>query len=329
MQPADPPPAECSGWLGGGCAVPAWMRRVLLAAAFYNLAFGVWATFWPEAWFTISGLTPPAYPDVWRCLGMVVGVYGLGYAIAAINPLRHWPIILVGLLGKVLGPLGFVTAVAAGRLPLRAGWMLLANDLIWWVPFGMILWAAARAHLGSAPASHGPALALPDACATFRLTSGETLAEASAKQTVVLVFLRHFGCTFTRQLLLGLQQLESQASAHGARLVLVHMLRDGGEAGYLSNAGNVARIADPRCQLYRAFGLGRGSLLELFGPRVWLLGLAALAKGCGAGHLAGDGMQMPGAFLVRDSRILAAQRARSAADLPDLAALFKDAARAS
>jgi hypothetical protein len=86
----------------------------------------------------------------------------------------------------------------------------------------------------------------------------------------------------------------------------------------------VTRIADPKCELYRAFGLGRGGLMELFGPRVWWLGAMSIFKGCGVGHLAGDGLQMPGAFLFRHGRIVASQRAKSAADLPDIPALFAD-----
>jgi hypothetical protein len=49
----------------------------------------------------------------------------------------------------------------------------------------------------------------------------------------------------------------------------------------------------------------------------------ALFKGCGVGHLAGDGLQMPGAFLFRDGKIISAQRARTQADLPDLPGLFE------
>jgi len=307
-----------------GCApamAPRWMVRVLVAAAVYNFAFGIWAVLWPGQWFAISGMAPPLYPDIWRTVGMIVGVYGIGYAIAASNPFRHWPVIFVGLLGKFFGPLGFVTAVLGGTLPLRAGWLLLANDLVWWVPFTLILWGAVQAHLGGVPARGKEGLA--QAAAAHRLNTGETLAEASRGQLVALVFLRHFGCTFTRQILRGLQELEAQASAHGARLVLVHMLKDGRETNYLGSERQVARIADPFCRLYHAFGLGKGGPFALFGPRVWVLGALSLIKGCGVGHLAGDGLQMPGVFLLKDSQVLAAQRARSAADLPDLAALFR------
>lgn len=156
----------------------------------------------------------------------------------------------------------------------------------------------------------------------FRLTTGETLKEASDSRLLALVFLRHFGCTFTRQILRGLEEIKHAAEDRGAELVLIHMLKTGGELRYLGGHGDVARIADPGCELYRAFGLGRGGFLELFGPRVWWLATVSIFKGCGVGHLAGDGLQMPGTFLFQNGRIISAQRAASASDLPDIPALF-------
>ncbi len=166
---------------------------------------------------------------------------------------------------------------------------------------------------------------LRQTAAAFHLAGGESLAEASARHPLALVFLRHFGCTFTRRILRGLEQLQQTARLRGTELVLVHMLKAGDEIRHLRGHEEVARIADPHCELYRAFGLGRGGLLELFGPRVWWLGMVTVFKGCGVGRLAGDGLQMPGAFIFHHGKIVAAQRARSASDLPDLAALFEAA----
>jgi hypothetical protein len=156
----------------------------------------------------------------------------------------------------------------------------------------------------------------------FHLSSGKSLLDASRERTLVLVFLRHFGCTFTRQILRGLENLLRDAKAHDAELVIVHMLGKGRENPYLGGHDGVARISDPHCDLYRAFGLGKGNLRELFGLHVIWLAVVSIFKGCGVGHLAGDGRQMPGAFLFRDGRIIASQRARSASDMPDLDALF-------
>lgn len=119
-----------------------WSRRVLIAAAIYNLVWGCWIIFAPLAPFEFLEIQPPVYPSILQCLGMVVGVYGVGYAIAAFDPLRHWPIVLVGLLGKIFGPVGFLWVALHGELPWRAGLTILTNDLIWWVPFAWMLWQA-------------------------------------------------------------------------------------------------------------------------------------------------------------------------------------------
>jgi hypothetical protein len=212
-------------------------------------------------------------------------------------------------------------AVFNGELPIIALLVLVVNDIVWLPFFGLILWAALRAHTGI-PASRNQPYSIEEASMIYQLSDGRKLAEASMERPLVLVFLRHFGCTFTRQILRGLQDLELQAKQHNATLVLVHMLQSGQEIDYLGQNSDVVRIADPRCELYRAFGLGKGGFLELFGPQVWWRGAIAIFKGCGVGHLAGDGLQMPGAFVLHQGKIIASQPAHSAADLPNLEALF-------
>ncbi len=120
------------------------MRAVLWVAAVYNLVWGAAVVLFPNAPFRLAGMTPTTYPQIWQCVGMIVGVYGVAYALAARDPLRHWQIVLVGLLGKVLGPIGFVYYAARGELPWISGLTCVFNDLIWWVPFGLILLAARR-----------------------------------------------------------------------------------------------------------------------------------------------------------------------------------------
>ena len=121
---------------------PTWMRLTLLAAGGYNLVWGAAVVLFPAALFHWAEMELPRYPQIWQCVGMIVGVYGIGYLIAASNPLRHWPIILVGFLGKIFGPIGFLAAVLRGDLPWSWGVTILSNDLIWWVPFGIILYRA-------------------------------------------------------------------------------------------------------------------------------------------------------------------------------------------
>lgn len=115
------------------------MEITLRLAAVYNLLWGMVAVLFPVQCFEYFGMQPPLYPQLWQCIGMIVGVYGVGYWLAADNPTVHWPIILVGFLGKVFGPIGFSAALINGVFPLKFGLNILFNDLIWWIPFFLIL----------------------------------------------------------------------------------------------------------------------------------------------------------------------------------------------
>lgn len=127
-------------------AHPRWMSWALAAAGVYNLAWGAVVVVFPSLFFEWAGAAPPNYPEIWQCVGMVVGVYGVGYLIAARDPFRHWPVILVGFLGKLFGPVGFLlTLRGASNYPRAFGWINVTNDLVWLAPFAVILAAAYRA----------------------------------------------------------------------------------------------------------------------------------------------------------------------------------------
>ena len=114
---------------------PAWVKPLLRLAGVYNLLWGAWVVLFPSVSLRICGYPQtPVYPQLWQCIGMIVGVYGIGYWIAARDAYRHWPIVFVGLLGKIFGPIGLLQNVMAGDLPLSAGRIIIFNDLIWWVP---------------------------------------------------------------------------------------------------------------------------------------------------------------------------------------------------
>lgn len=300
---------------------PRWMSTTLWIAGVYNLAWGLFAVVFPEALFRWAGMELPRYPELWQCIGMIVGVYGIGYAVAARDPLRHWPIVLVGLLGKIFGPIGFAMALVKGTLPIAFGATILTNDLVWWVPFSMILWhafdQAQRPPLDEEP------LELDEALRTIRSDQGLSLTELSENRPVMAVFLRHSGCTFCRETLADLQAARTRLAEAHVGLAIVHMsqacsVKDRAKAYQLDGT---PLFSDPHCRLYRAFGLTRGSFRQLFGPRVWLRGVTAFLRGNGLGQLDGDGFQMPGVFIVDRGRVAAAYRHQTAGDRPDYEAM--------
>lgn len=120
--------------------------KVLYLAGIYNIIYGGYLVLFPTHFFSITGMELPRYIEFWQCIGMIVGVYGIGYILASRDYIKHYPIVLVGFLGKIFGPIGFAGALYKQTLPIEFGFMIIPNDLIWWVPFFLMLKKAYKAH---------------------------------------------------------------------------------------------------------------------------------------------------------------------------------------
>jgi hypothetical protein len=114
-------------------------RAVFAVAGAYNLAWGAYAMFDPQWLFRVAGMQPLNHPAIFACLGMVVGVYGFLYLEVARVPERGFAIAAVGLLGKLLGPIGLARLIASGEWPVETVVLCLTNDLVWWIPFALYL----------------------------------------------------------------------------------------------------------------------------------------------------------------------------------------------
>ncbi|MDX2131351.1 MAG: peroxiredoxin-like family protein [Planctomycetota bacterium] len=300
---------------------PRWMRGWLIGAGAYNIVWGSAMALAPVWTLGLLGAAPQSrelWPQLWACIGMIVGVYGLGYLLAARDPARHWPIVLVGLIGKILGPIGFVDAAARGLLPWSMGVTILTNDLLWWIPFAMILWHAARV---AQPAPPEGAVPLDAALDALRDEQGRTLRAHTNDRPTLVVLLRHSGCTFCKQTLADLARWHADIEKAGIGLAVVGMAPSSDDlraVGLRHGLTSAAWFADPDRLLYRALELGRGSFLQLFGPRVWLAGVLAALRGHGVGRLEGDGFQMPGAFVIHRGQVVRSYRHATAGDRPDL-----------
>ncbi len=154
-------------------------------------------------------------------------------------------------------------------------------------------------------------------------STGETLAALSEKSPVLLVLLRHEGCTFCRNAMSDIARLRRQIEEVGTRIVLGHMGAAEDFDAFAERYGlaDIAAVADPQRTLYRGLGLGRGRMLQLIGPRV----LCAWIKSTVAGHLPGkikgDPLQLPGAFLLHHGQVIKGHTYRDASDRPDYVTL--------
>src|ERR1700743_150326 len=114
-------------------------KYIMLSAAAYNLFWSAVISLHPQ--LILFGNPPATFTLILlKCIGMLVGVYGIAYYYASTNPTKYWPLIFVGFIGKVLGPIGSAYYVATSQLTPNFLWVNVYNDLIWLFPFGWILY---------------------------------------------------------------------------------------------------------------------------------------------------------------------------------------------
>jgi hypothetical protein len=272
---------------------------LLKIAALHNFGFACIAVFSPSLFFSWAGMHQPLYPELWQFIGIVVGIFGIGYWIASPDPIRHWPVVLLGFLGKVIAPLYFLLALTSGRWTLISV-IPIAADLVWWLPFAWILFSALS--YWNDPKIRG--LVNPDT-ETWASEKKQELLERSKSKPQLIAFLRHTGCTFCKEALTDLFEAD-YLSSKSVDLHIVNMVPESDGARLLEQykLSDAHYIADPSSSLYRSFGVNRATFSNFLAPKTFQQAMRATFRGKHIpGKLAGDGLQMPGIFLLEKGTI--------------------------
>jgi small multidrug resistance pump len=118
-----------------------FMPPILRLAAVHCTVWGCFVIVSPGRSAAVYGLGQRLTDEwLWQGTGLVIFLLGLGYGIAASDPRRHYVVVLIGLLAKVLGPIGLCWSVYQGAIPPRTLLLLPINDILWWAPFGWIVY---------------------------------------------------------------------------------------------------------------------------------------------------------------------------------------------
>jgi peroxiredoxin len=157
----------------------------------------------------------------------------------------------------------------------------------------------------------------------IRTESGANLLELAQASPVLLVFLRHFGCSFCRQAISDVADLKDELDRRGVRPVFVHLGSPERAKPFFDyyGIGDVERVSDPEATVYQhpVFRLSRMhpalTLLQASTWVGWLKGATIFKHGIGA--IKEDGHQMPGIFFLKGAKIVRQFRYRTIADEPD------------
>lgn len=286
-----------------------WMKAILFIAGLYSILWGLSVVFFPEFWFRLGNIDLPRYLQLWQSIGLYAISMGVGYLIAYTNPLRHWPIVLVGLISKICAPIGFLYYYFQGELPFVILQMNFTNDMIWWIPFGLILYNVyIHEYLLDKEIIKHTEHNIRELLSWHYTNKNDLLLEMSEQQPIMLVFLRHFGCTFCREMLLEISKNKDNIESKGVKIVLVHQLSVNEANQYFKkyNLEHVHSVSDPELILYKGFHLRRGKLSQIFGwkdlSKLFLkgnllrLGISTFKEE--------DPFQMPGVFIVQEGKII-------------------------
>ncbi len=160
--------------------------------------------------------------------------------------------------------------------------------------------------------------------AEITTSTGDKLSDLAEKSPVLLIFLRHFGCSFCREAISDISKKRKKLEALGIQVVFVHMSPEEKVIEQFFKKYKlwpVQHISDPEKSTYALFGLGRGTPQQLFGLMNWIRGFeAGIIEGHGFAYQSielGDGFQMPGVFVLHKGEIIHSFIHQQAWDRPD------------
>ncbi len=144
-----------------------------------------------------------------------------------------------------------------------------------------------------------------------------TLQDQLGHMPNLLVFLRHFGCIFCREMVRDLRAITVTNPAYLPILFFYQGNAADGKTFFNTFWPEARAVADESRIFYTAFGIRRGGIQEMLGPEVWACGVRAALKGSSGGWPTSDPWMMPGVFVVQGNTILWQHTFRHAGDHPD------------
>ena len=297
---------------------------VLIAyCAIYTGAWGWVMLTDPQAYFDFANMSPELFPPstaFWGWFGLSgLLFYGL-YLVPSVHQRAPGYAIfctIASLAGVIITAYHLIWGTLTGSMAA----IHLSGDLAGTIGFGAAAWldyAVRRDQRVDGLYFKGGRLG--DISKKFTTSRGISLYDLTQQKETLIVFLRHFGCTFCREALEDVARQRNQIESEGKTIVLVHMVDLDTAAKHLTKYGlaDAHHISDPDKELYAAFELKRGRLGQLFGLPVWFEGFrAGILQGHLVGKETGDGFQMPGTFLVQGGKIKQGFRNEKASDRPN------------
>jgi hypothetical protein len=149
--------------------------------------------------------------------------------------------------------------------------------------------------------------------------SHRTLRGELGDAPTLVVFLRHLGCIFCREMVKDLRKVIEADKGYPPVLFFYQGSVDEGRAFFEQRFPQARAVADLPRAFYTAAGLQQANTAQLFSPRLMMCTLRATAKGNTQrlGRVIGDPWMMPGVMLLQQGKLLWQHEFLHAGDHPD------------
>jgi hypothetical protein len=116
-----------------------WMKFLLRLVAVFNVCAGLFMLIGYHETYKIIGMDKPKIHFPIQLVGILVGLFGVGYYMVARNPIENRAVLLLGFWSKFLGSCLGTAYVVLGILPLEFVAVYFFADVIYLPPFYVIL----------------------------------------------------------------------------------------------------------------------------------------------------------------------------------------------
>ena len=121
-----------------------WMRGVLLLAAIYNLAWGIFIYNFSDAFFHWVTESTRVTPDIISYQGIGVMLFAALYFVSALYPQKFWYFIIIGVISKIIGSIWFYLNIMEQQVTKRFLFHIIMNDIAWVIPLAIIAFRASQ-----------------------------------------------------------------------------------------------------------------------------------------------------------------------------------------
>jgi small multidrug resistance pump len=132
------PGSKSSATTTTGKPLAKWMKFVLRFAAVFNICAGLFMLIGYHETYKIIGMEKPDLNFPMQLVGILVGLFGVGYYLVARNPTENRAVLMLGFWSKFLGSCLGTGYVILGKLPLHFVAVYFFADVIY-LPFFYVI----------------------------------------------------------------------------------------------------------------------------------------------------------------------------------------------